>query len=239
MRNREFVFTPKIQYKLVAERSEANQNSLTFPFWCSILELVRTHFSEKIPPQKFGKAAACTERSRSEPHRSKPQKNPEKNIGSNHILILGEENFLILMKTVGFIYAIAAAVTWGLVYTIDQKILDKVSPLSLLFIDSVLIAIITLPILFFDSQSIKVLLGSGKLNLGLIFVSVVLATLANFFIFSGIKILGASTTSIFEIAYPFFVILFSFLIFRTSLNLYFLLGSVFIFVGSLIIIKLA
>ena len=34
MRNRQFVFTPKIQYKLVAERSEANQNSLTFPFWC-------------------------------------------------------------------------------------------------------------------------------------------------------------------------------------------------------------
>ena len=35
LRNREFVFTPKIEYKLVAERSEANQNSLTFPFWCA------------------------------------------------------------------------------------------------------------------------------------------------------------------------------------------------------------
>ena len=35
MRNREFVFTPKIEYELVAERSEANQNALTFPFWCS------------------------------------------------------------------------------------------------------------------------------------------------------------------------------------------------------------
>jgi len=34
MRNREFVFTPKIEYKLVAERSEANQNRLIFPFWC-------------------------------------------------------------------------------------------------------------------------------------------------------------------------------------------------------------
>ena len=34
MRNREFVFTPKIEYQLVAEQSEANQNSLTFPFWC-------------------------------------------------------------------------------------------------------------------------------------------------------------------------------------------------------------
>ena len=72
MRNRQFVFAPKIEYQLVAERGEANQNSLQFPFWCSILELVRTHFSEKIPPlarpkpiseggRKFGKAA--------EPHR--------------------------------------------------------------------------------------------------------------------------------------------------------------------------
>ena len=34
MRNRQFVFAPKIEYKLVAERSEANQNSLTFPIRC-------------------------------------------------------------------------------------------------------------------------------------------------------------------------------------------------------------
>jgi len=92
MRNREFVFTPKIEYELVAERSEANQNSLTFPKWCSILKIVRTAFAatggEEVPPRKFGKAA--------KPHRSKPQKNPKKNIGSNHILILGKENFLII-----------------------------------------------------------------------------------------------------------------------------------------------
>jgi len=142
------------------------------------------------------------------------------------------------MRTMGFVYAIAAAITWGLVYTIDQKILDKVSPLSLIFVDAVLVAIITLPLVFIDSQSIKLLLTSGKLNLSLILVSVVLATVANFFIFSGIKILGASTASIFEIAYPFFVIFFSFLIFKTSLDFYFLLGSIFIFIGSLIIIKL-
>jgi len=50
--------------------------------WCSILELVRTAFAaaggEEVPPRKFGKAA--------EPHRSKPQKNPKKNIGANHVL---------------------------------------------------------------------------------------------------------------------------------------------------------
>ena len=38
-RNRQFVFAPKIEYKLVAERSEANQNSLTFPTWCQGWEL--------------------------------------------------------------------------------------------------------------------------------------------------------------------------------------------------------
>ena len=42
MRNREFVFTPKIEYELVAERpvvssvepSEANLSNLQFPYWC-------------------------------------------------------------------------------------------------------------------------------------------------------------------------------------------------------------
>ena len=96
MRNREFVFTPKIEYELVAERSEANPSNLQFPTWCSILKIVRTAFAaaggEEFPPRKFGKAA--------EPHRSKPQKNPEKNIGSNHILILGEENFLIIKSKI-------------------------------------------------------------------------------------------------------------------------------------------
>ena len=42
MRNREFVFTPKIEYKLVAESAEranklreANLSNLQFPFWCA------------------------------------------------------------------------------------------------------------------------------------------------------------------------------------------------------------
>ena len=143
------------------------------------------------------------------------------------------------MKTIGFIYAIAAAVTWGLVYTIDHKILTKVSPLALLFVGSLFTVIIALPIILFDNQSVRTLFNSGKVNLILIITSVVLATLANFFIFSGIKILGAPTASVFEIAYPFFVIFFSFLIFKTSFNWYFLLGSVTIFIGSWIIIRFA
>jgi len=32
--NRQFVFAPKIQYKLTAERSEAASSGLQFPHWC-------------------------------------------------------------------------------------------------------------------------------------------------------------------------------------------------------------
>ena len=32
--NRQFVFEPKMPYKIIAERSEANQNHLQFPTWC-------------------------------------------------------------------------------------------------------------------------------------------------------------------------------------------------------------
>ena len=77
MRNRQFVFTPKIEYQLVAKRCEANLSNLQFPFWCSILELVRTHFAaaggEEIPPRKAGGAAPLkTAKEPGEKHRLEP-----------------------------------------------------------------------------------------------------------------------------------------------------------------------
>ena len=140
---------------------------------------------------------------------------------------------------IGFIYAIGAAITWGLVYAIDQKILSGVSPLTLLFIDSILAAVIMLPFVFFDSGSVKNLLNFGKTTWFLIIISIVLATLANFLIFSGIKNLDASTASIIEISYPFFVVLFSYILFRSTPNIYFFIGGLLVFAGTFIIIKFA
>ncbi len=141
------------------------------------------------------------------------------------------------MKISGFAYAIAAAVIWGLVYAIDQKILTKVSPFALIFIDSLIILLVSIPFIIFNPEPIRILFDSGKENLWLVFISILLGALATFFIFSGIKILGASTASIFEIAYPFFVIFFSFLLFRTNLNIYFFGGAILIFAGSYVIIR--
>ena len=137
---------------------------------------------------------------------------------------------------VGFAYAVGAAVTWGLVYAIDQKILSGVAPMTLLFIDSIIAAVIMLPFVFFSNGSIKDVLVSGKTSLPLIVLYIALATLANFLIFSSIKNLNASTASVIEISYPFFVILFSYILFRSVPNFYFFIGGAFVFIGSFFII---
>jgi drug/metabolite transporter (DMT)-like permease len=136
---------------------------------------------------------------------------------------------------VGFVYAIAAAVTWGMTYTIDQRVLSNVSPLSLLFINSVITAIVLLPILVIDHAAIRTVLGTGNRTLFLIVTSIVLGCFANYFILSGIKLVGASSASIIEIAYPFFVVLFSILLYRTVPSMSFLIGGFLIFIGSAII----
>ena len=128
------------------------------------------------------------------------------------------------MDKIGLVYAVLAAILWGLVYTIDQKILEKVSPLNLLLFYTAVMIIILPPIqFFFGEQQIKTILNLGKFDIVLILLTCILGLVASWFIFAAISKLGASTASIFEIAYPVFVVLFSYLLFQTSLNAYFYL----------------
>ena len=141
------------------------------------------------------------------------------------------------MHSIGFIYAIGAALAWGLAYTIDQKILADTSPAVLLFISFIIGAILLLPAVLTQGGSLVSVLNLGKTRLLLILFSIALATLANYLIFASIARLGASLASVFEIAYPFFVFLFSFLIFGSELNIYVIAGSLLIFAGSAIIMR--
>ena len=135
----------------------------------------------------------------------------------------------------GYLYAIGAAVTWGLMYAIDGKILEKFSPMNLLFIQCFLLAIVTLP--FF-------ILGNGWADLTknravwpLIALTILLAVIANFWILKSIQLLGATTASSFEISYPFFVAIFSMLLFGARLSLPVVMGGMLIFLGSIVIIR--
>ncbi|MCX6756274.1 MAG: DMT family transporter [Candidatus Nomurabacteria bacterium] len=144
------------------------------------------------------------------------------------------------MENMGLIYSLSAAVCWGVVYALDQKVLEHISPISLMFFYSVFSVIVLLPFMLLNNNELfKSFFNSGKDNLTMASITIVLAIAANLLILFGIKSLGASHASILEIAYPFFVILFSFLIFRTSPSIYFYIGGLLIFIGSVIITKLS
>ena len=59
--NRQFRFEAKNPYDLVAEPRLRRGEALTFPDWCRILKIVRTHFAacggEESPPRKIRNAA--------------------------------------------------------------------------------------------------------------------------------------------------------------------------------------
>ena len=141
------------------------------------------------------------------------------------------------MHSIGFIYAIGAAIAWGLLYAIDQKILANTSPIIFMFVVFVVGAILLSPVVFSQNTALVSLFSLGKARLLLILCSVVLAILANYMILASIQKLGASLASVLEISYPFFVFFFSFLIFGAELNAYVLVGSIFIFLGSAIIMR--
>jgi len=141
------------------------------------------------------------------------------------------------MSLTGIVYAVGAAITWGLVYTLDQRLLRNLSPLELLFINSLITTIILFPLVSGKSNGLALIDGySGRVWL-FVLASLLLAAIANLFIFSSIRLLGASTASVFEIAYPFFVVMFSYFVYRTSPNIYFIFGATLIFIGAAIIIR--
>lgn len=142
------------------------------------------------------------------------------------------------MNNAGLAFAIGAAITWGLVYTFDQKILTKASPLTLLFLGSLITVVVTFPIVLSNWGSIKTIVSpNSRQILHLIILTQILGTLANFFIFSSIQKMGAPLAAIFEIAYPLFVAVFTMILFGGNLNIYFWIGALFMFIGGVIITK--
>jgi len=142
------------------------------------------------------------------------------------------------MSPLGLFFAVGAAVTWGAVYTIDQQILGTTPPLALLVLNSIMTVVVLAPLLFFRRISVTIR-AIPPVTCALMIASVVLAALANLLTFASIKRLGASTASVFEIAYPVFVILFSYGFLEVRPSLSFLIGTVLVLVGSAVIIATA
>jgi len=142
------------------------------------------------------------------------------------------------MSRIGLLYAIGAAVSWGITYTIDEKLLRSASPLVLIAIHGAINLGLALPLLLvFEERSALVGLAQDKTWLGLLIGAQILGVAANYCILAAISALGASTASIFEIAYPLFVVLFSWLAYGSLPHPSAWFGGALILIGSAIIIR--
>ncbi len=94
-----------------------------------------------------------------------------------------------------------------------------------------------LPLVAIRYPAIKTAILSKETNWPTLLGSIALATLANFLIFSSIRHLNASTSSIFEISYPLFVGIFGYLFFRAPISAATVVGGALIFAGSVVIIR--
>ena len=141
-----------------------------------------------------------------------------------------------VMDKIGSILALSAALMWGIAYSIDQKILTKVSPLSILAVSSLVAVIIVVPFFFASPDMRKELFSLNKETVLLTALSMIIGIIGNILILNSIKRIGATEASMLEITYPFFITLFSIVLFKQPLTLPFIAGSLLIFAGASLII---
>lgn len=142
------------------------------------------------------------------------------------------------MNDSGYGLAILAAVLWGLTYCLDERVLSTLPVFKLYFLHCICGALIAGAILLYQDTSLRGLFGidTARSSLPLVGLTLLTATAAALSILASIQLLGASKSAVLEISYPLFVAVFSVLFFGGQLQLPVVLGGVFIFIGSAIIV---
>ena len=135
------------------------------------------------------------------------------------------------------IFAIIAAILWGMNYALAERVIKSISPATLLALEMLAGAIIFSAISFFTSwkKDVNLLLTDTHL-LWLTIAEIVVVVVASFFIVSSINFKNATLAGIVELIYPLFIILFSWLFFgENHVNFSVIIGGMLIFIGVLII----
>lgn len=140
--------------------------------------------------------------------------------------------------TQGILLAIGAAITWGLVYVLEQRVLGEFSVMKFLFFESIFMLIVSLlSILFFEnigslttSKNFKVIFAPSFLLL------IAITFLADYLILRSVQLAGATFASVFEVTFPLFVAIFAFFILHQSIHWMTLLGALLIISGSMLVI---
>ncbi|MEI8227075.1 MAG: EamA family transporter [Planctomycetota bacterium] len=142
------------------------------------------------------------------------------------------------MNYTGFGLAVSASLLWGLTYCLDERVLSSLSVYKLYFLHCVCGALIAGTVLVVQGNSAASLfsIDTTTSSLPLVGLTLLTATAAALSILGSIQLLGADKAAVLEISYPLFVALFSVLLFKGQLQTPVVIGGIFIFIGSAIIV---
>ena len=142
------------------------------------------------------------------------------------------------MTTYGYLLAFLAAVLWGLTYCLDERVLVSLSVAKLYFFHCLFGLLVAVTILLVQGNSLGslFLIEPATSSLPLVILTLATATAAALAILLSIQLLGANTSAVLEISYPLFVVIFSLLLFKEQLQPQVVVGGLFIFLGSAIIV---
>jgi drug/metabolite transporter (DMT)-like permease len=136
------------------------------------------------------------------------------------------------------VYALLAAIIWGLSYALDERVFKyHLSPLTLLACISLGGGIIfSILAYFFKLKADVSLLFHDRKALWILLAAVATANIGSFFITISIQAKNATLAALVELSYPLFTILFSLLIFKVN---YFtpkvIIGGLLIMIGVTLI----
>lgn len=135
------------------------------------------------------------------------------------------------------VYALLAAILWGLNYSLSERILNSISPVSLLAMEMVIGGIFFAIISYFTTwkQDWQRLMTESNL-FWITLAEILVVVLASFCIVISIRAKNATAAGIIELIYPLFIIFFSWVLFRENhVTASVIAGGIFIFIGVLLI----
>jgi drug/metabolite transporter (DMT)-like permease len=135
------------------------------------------------------------------------------------------------------VYSLLAAILWGLNYSLNERILQSISTVTLLAFEMTAAAVIFSSLSYFTSfkQDWYTMVKEPDLFI-LIAIEALVLVLASLFILMSIQEKNATAAGIIELIYPLFTIFFSWVLFQKyHVNASVIMGAILIFFGVILI----
>ncbi len=135
------------------------------------------------------------------------------------------------------LFALGASLFWGLTYVFNEQVYKKISVFTSLAIASIIIFLVTIVISYFSGNLKPDLISitSSKQLLWYVIGGIAGLLIAEICIGFSITAKNASLAGLIEISYPIFIILFSYLLFKSKITVPTIIGGIAVFFGIFII----